>query len=100
MISWPSSRTLFRFCRSCKKRAKAGDDHQPGRAGTDSFPQADFDGPHNLTTQIFASQGVVFDDVLICPHLPADSASAVSRKLSWWTAWLANEVMATLPTAT
>ena len=35
--------------------------------GTESLPQASFDGPHELLMQILASQGIVFHEVLIDP---------------------------------
>ena len=40
--------------------------------GTASFPQADFDLCQNFILEAFASQGVRFDGICICPHLPAD----------------------------
>jgi imidazoleglycerol-phosphate dehydratase/histidinol-phosphatase len=42
--------------------------------GTEAFPQADFDGPHDLMMQVFKSQGIGFRDVLIDCTLPEDSA--------------------------
>lgn len=35
--------------------------------GSTSFPQAHFDGPHDLMLRIFASQGVTFREILIDP---------------------------------
>ncbi len=42
--------------------------------GTAAFPEADFEPPHRLMLEIFASQGIHFREVLIDRSLPADNA--------------------------
>jgi imidazoleglycerol-phosphate dehydratase/histidinol-phosphatase len=41
--------------------------------GTASFPREDFERCQNFILDAFASQGVRFDGICICPHLPADA---------------------------
>ncbi len=38
--------------------------------GTESFPIADFEKPHQFVIDLFASQGITFSETFICPHLP------------------------------
>ena len=45
--------------------------NQDGR-GTDSFPEDDFLIPQNFTLALFASQGIEFDEVFVCPHFEND----------------------------
>lgn len=42
--------------------------------GTASFPREDFEGPQALLLDILASEGVVFDEILIDPTLPEERA--------------------------
>ena len=43
--------------------------------GSASFPQASFDTPHNKMLETFASQGIRFDAVYICPHRAEDGCT-------------------------
>ena len=61
--------------------------------GTDSLPQEAFDGPHNLMMQIFTSQGVNFEEVLICPHFPEDGCDCRKPKVKMVERWLAEQAL-------
>ena len=43
--------------------------------GTDSFPKDDFEIPQNKMLSLLKSEGVEFDDILICPHFESDACN-------------------------
>ena len=57
--------------------------------GTDAFPQADFETPHTLIMQLFTSQGIKFDEIFICPHLPEESCDCRKPRTGLLTRFLA-----------
>lgn len=61
--------------------------------GTASFPQEDFEPPHNLMMQILESQGICFKETLICPHLPADNCDCRKPKTKLVIGYLNKDVM-------
>lgn len=56
--------------------------------GTDSLPLENFQGPHNLMLSVFASEGVKFEEVLICPHFPHENCDCRKPKTKLVKAYL------------
>ena len=57
--------------------------------GTASFPQADFEESQQHVLALFGSQGITFDEVFICPHLPTDACECRKPRAGLLTAYLA-----------
>ena len=57
--------------------------------GTSSFPRERFDACHNHALALFTSQGIRFDEIFICPHLPEDDCDCRKPRSGLLTRFLA-----------
>lgn len=56
--------------------------------GTPSFPETNFTLCQDHTLALFASQGIQFDEVFICPHLPGDGCECRKPRSGLLTKYL------------
>lgn len=57
--------------------------------GTDAFPQEQFEVCQDHVLQLFASQGIEFDEIFICPHLPDEGCECRKPRAGLLTGFLA-----------
>jgi imidazoleglycerol-phosphate dehydratase/histidinol-phosphatase len=67
--------------------------------GSESFPMVDFTGPQEFVLRAFASQGVTFDAICICPHRPGDGCDCRKPKPGLVRDYLASHVIDTAASA-
>lgn len=61
--------------------------------GTVQFPQDHFNKPHQRMLTIFKSQGIEFDQILICPHLPKEECNCRKPKVELVSFWLTDNLL-------
>ena len=59
--------------------------------GTDSFPLNTFTPAHEHIVNTFHSQGIVFEQILICPHMPEDNCECRKPKLGLVRSYLSSD---------
>lgn len=59
--------------------------------GTESFPLETFTPAHEFILHTLESQGITFEQVLICPHKPEDNCQCRKPKLGMMTAYMRSD---------
>ena len=67
--------------------------------GTDSFPEEQYRESQDFMLRLFESQGIRFDDVFICPHLPDDGCDCRKPSAGLLTKFLAANAIDTKASA-
>ena len=61
--------------------------------GTERFPQQQFEDCQSHVISLFSTQGIVFDEILICPHLPDDNCDCRKPRTGLLTRYLASNTI-------
>jgi len=61
--------------------------------GTASFPTESFELPHRFVLEAFASQGITFDEVFVCPHFVKDGCQCRKPGIGMVKAFLESGVV-------
>lgn len=61
--------------------------------GSTQFPKKNFDEPNQFMINIFKSQGIEFEEVLICPHLPKEKCNCRKPKTGLVSFWIKNNLL-------
>ncbi len=61
--------------------------------GTDAFPQAQFDRPHEMMLKILGSQGINFSAIHVCPHVPAENCECRKPKVALLMDYLVSQTI-------
>lgn len=56
--------------------------------GTDSFPSEQFEAPQRFILEAFASQGIHFEAVFVCPHRPEDGCACRKPSTALVADWI------------
>lgn len=61
--------------------------------GTEIFPKKSFDLPHKFMLETLSSQGIIFEEILICPHTLEENCLCRKPKTKLVKKWLKKDIL-------